>query len=176
MSGQENVQVVQPKSLTIYDQVEINNINDYMTANIFACLCCCWPIGIAAIMKSNEGVLIPNYLEENGNPSHHVIMAQVGKENNNNNTKCRHAVLGKCEESFHHYHRRAGSRIFRRGSVDPFGGFWPPTWALFSDNVCKNERIGSCRGACAGHAPPRSAYASLLVPLRLLSLLLRGLY
>ena len=36
-------------------------------------------------------------------------------------------------------------------------GFWPPTWALFSENVCENERIGSCRGACTG-TPPRSAY------------------
>ena len=51
-------------------------------------------------------------------------------------------------------HSRAGSRIFCRGGVDPFGGgVWPPTWALFSENVCENERIGSCRGACAGHAP-----------------------
>ena len=34
------------------------------------------------------------------------------------------------------------------------GGFWPPTWALFSENLCKNERIGSCRGgACAGTPP-----------------------
>ena len=37
------------------------------------------------------------------------------------------------------------------------GGRGPPTWALFGENVCKNERIGSNRGACAGHAPPRSA-------------------
>ena len=33
------------------------------------------------------------------------------------------------------------------------GGCGPPTWALFGENVCKNERIGSHRGACAGHAP-----------------------
>ena len=26
-------------------------------------------------------------------------------------------------------------------------------WALFGKNVCKNERIGSCWGACAGGAP-----------------------
>ena len=25
------------------------------------------------------------------------------------------------------------------------GGVWPPTWALFSENVCENKRIGSCR-------------------------------
>ena len=31
---------------------------------------------------------------------------------------------------------------------------------LFSENVCENERIGSRRRACAGHAPhPRSANA-----------------
>ena len=32
--------------------------------------------------------------------------------------------------------------------MDPIwgGGVWPPTWALFSENVCENERIGSCRG------------------------------
>ena len=36
---------------------------------------------------------------------------------------------------------------FPVGDVDPFqGGFWPPTWAHFSENVCENERIGSCRG------------------------------
>ena len=33
------------------------------------------------------------------------------------------------------------------------GGHGPPTWALFGENVCENERIGSHRGACAGRAP-----------------------
>ena len=33
------------------------------------------------------------------------------------------------------------------------GGRGSPTWALFGENVCKNERIGSHRGACARHAP-----------------------
>ena len=43
---------------------------------------------------------------------------------------------------------------FSIGGCGPIlGGFWPPTWALFSENVCKNERIGSCRGACAGTPP-----------------------
>ena len=40
------------------------------------------------------------------------------------------------------------------------GGRGPPTWALFGENVCKNERIGSHGGG--GHAlgtPPRSANA-----------------
>ena len=33
------------------------------------------------------------------------------------------------------------------------GGRGPPTWAPFSENVCKNERIGSHRG-CALGTPP----------------------
>ena len=51
------------------------------------------------------------------------------------------------------------SRISHRGGVDLCGGgCGPPMWALFGENVCENERIGSHRGgACAGHAPPRSA-------------------
>ena len=67
--------------------------------------------------------------------------------------------LGGCfSKEFRGYMYRAGSRIFRRGRVDPFwGGFWPPTWALFSENVCENERIGSCRGE-SPVTPPRSAY------------------
>ena len=49
---------------------------------------------------------------------------------------------------------------FSVGGCGPIlGGFWPPTWALFSENVCENERIGSCRGGMCWHAPPRSAYA-----------------
>ena len=44
------------------------------------------------------------------------------------------------------------------------GGRGPPTWTLFSENVCENKRIGSHRGggACAGHAPPRSANVGVL--------------
>ena len=42
---------------------------------------------------------------------------------------------------------------FPVGGVHPLGGHGPPTWALFGENVCKNERIGSHGGACAGHAP-----------------------
>ena len=38
--------------------------------------------------------------------------------------------------------------------MDPLGGRGPPTQVLFSENVCKNERIGSCRGV---YVPPRSA-------------------
>ena len=43
------------------------------------------------------------------------------------------------------------------GGVHPLGGRGPPTWALFSENVCKNERIGSHRGWHAPGMPPRSA-------------------
>ena len=37
---------------------------------------------------------------------------------------------------------------FLVGGVDPLEGRGPPTWVLFGENVCENERIG-----CAGHAP-----------------------
>ena len=33
------------------------------------------------------------------------------------------------------------------------GGCGPPTWALFGENVCKNERIGSHRGRAPGTPP-----------------------
>ena len=42
---------------------------------------------------------------------------------------------------------------FPLGGVHPLGGRGPPTWALFSENVCENERIGSHRGTCTRHAP-----------------------
>ena len=50
------------------------------------------------------------------------------------------------------------------GGVHPLGGHGPPTWALFGENVCENETIGSHRGgACAGHAPldPPMLYISI---------------
>ena len=50
-----------------------------------------------------------------------------------------------------------------RGGRAPIGGCGPLTWALFGENVCENERIGSHRGACAGHVPPRSANAYICV-------------
>ena len=36
----------------------------------------------------------------------------------------------------------------------PVRGRGPLTWAIFGENGCENERIGSHRGdgACAGHA------------------------
>ena len=48
-----------------------------------------------------------------------------------------------------------GSRISRRGGggEHPLGGHGLRTLALFGENVCENERIGSHRGACA---PPMS--------------------
>ena len=50
------------------------------------------------------------------------------------------------------------------GGVDPLGGRGPLTWVLFGKNVCENERIWSRRGggACARHAPTRSANAAVL--------------
>ena len=49
------------------------------------------------------------------------------------------------------------------GSVHPLGGGRGPLmWALFSENVCKNERIGSHRGWRAPGTPPRSANAYCL--------------
>ena len=67
------------------------------------------------------------------------------------NTKCStmaHKVFPKRS------HFSGGSRISHRGGMHPLGGRGPLTWALFSENVCENERIGSHRGACARHAPP----------------------
>ena len=45
----------------------------------------------------------------------------------------------------------AGSRIFGRRGRGPFffgggGGHEPLTWALFGENVCRNEGIWSCGG------------------------------
>ena len=34
--------------------MKVSHISDYMIPNILACLLCCWCIGIAAIVKSNE--------------------------------------------------------------------------------------------------------------------------
>ena len=43
------------------------------------------------------------------------------------------------------------------GGMHPLGGCGPPMWALFSKNVCKNERIGSHKGGMCQACPPRSA-------------------
>ena len=50
---------------------------------------------------------------------------------------------------------------FPVGGVYPLGGCGPPTQALFTRNVCKNEKIGSHRGVCTGHAP-RSANGNVI--------------
>ena len=43
---------------------------------------------------------------------------------------------------------------FPVGGCRAIGGRRPPTWALFGENVCENERIGShWGGACASGAP-----------------------
>ena len=54
MKGQEGMQVVQPNTVVVYAQDEVDQVNDYMIANIVACLLCCWCIGCCAIFKSNE--------------------------------------------------------------------------------------------------------------------------
>ena len=48
---------------------------------------------------------------------------------------------------------------FPWGGQDPFGGRGPPTWALFGENVCENERIGSRRGRAPENFVCRSAIA-----------------
>ena len=40
------------------------------------------------------------------------------------------------------------------GGVHPLGGCGPPTSALFVENVCENERIGSHRGGMHQACPP----------------------
>ena len=39
------------------------------------------------------------------------------------------------------------------GGADLLGGCQPPTRTLFGENVCENERNGSCWGGGAGGAP-----------------------
>ena len=38
--------------------VTIPYVNDHMGLSIFSCLCCCWIIGIFAIIKSSEVNLV----------------------------------------------------------------------------------------------------------------------
>ena len=40
------------------------------------------------------------------------------------------------------------------GGAEPLGGRQPATWALFSKNVCENEKIGSCWGGGARRRHP----------------------
>ena len=46
-----------------------------------------------------------------------------------------------------------GSRISHRGHVDPLGSVDLQRRCFSGENVCKNKRIGSHRGACTRHAP-----------------------
>ena len=50
---------------------------------------------------------------------------------------------------------------FPLGGHRAIGGHQPPMWVLFSENICKNERIGSCwgGGGVRWRHPPRSANA-----------------
>ena len=43
---------------------------------------------------------------------------------------------------------------FPVGGRGPIRGHGPPIRALFGENVCENERVGSCRGRAPG-TPPR---------------------
>ena len=55
---------------------------------------------------------------------------------------------------FHNGHIPGPDPGFSVGGRGPIlGGFWLPTWALFSENVCENERIGSCRGRVLARHP-----------------------
>ena len=45
------------------------------------------------------------------------------------------------------------------GGRAPVRGVWTQMWALFGENVCKNERIGSHGGGVRRARPPRSANA-----------------
>ena len=50
-----------------------------------------------------------------------------------------------------------GSRISRMGGVDLVGGRGLPRQLRFENFACQKERISTLRGACAAHAPSRSA-------------------
>ena len=73
--------------------------------------------------------------------------------------------VGVCYHGSHHVARKCMVRCpiavadpgfpVGGGGVHPLGGVCgPPTWALFGENVCKNERIGSHRGRAPGTPPP----------------------
>ena len=55
---------------------------------------------------------------------------------------------------------RAGSRIFPRGGRGPIlGGFGLQRGHFSVKMYTKTKELGPVGGACAGYAPPRSAYA-----------------
>ena len=51
------------------------------------------------------------------------------------------------------YQWRIQDFLWGGGGWTRWGGHGPPTQVLYVENVCKNERIGSRRGACVRHAP-----------------------
>ncbi|CAB4010159.1 proline-rich transmembrane 1-like [Paramuricea clavata] len=53
-STNTNTTVVVTQQPTIATAVVIPYVNDYMGLSIFSCLCCCWCIGLFAIIKSSE--------------------------------------------------------------------------------------------------------------------------
>ena len=57
-------------------------------------------------------------------------------------------------------HHTVADPGFPYGGVHPLGGAWTSNTALFSENICKNERIRSHRGRRAPGTPPRSANAT----------------
>ena len=59
--------------------------------------------------------------------------------------------------SLNHWDITVADPGFPVGGRAPVGGRGPPTWALFSENVCKNERIGFHGGGHVPGTPPRSA-------------------
>ena len=66
--------------------------------------------------------------------------------------------LNTCITNISHEHYICQWQIqdFPCGGRAPTGGCGPPTWVLFGENACENERIGSNRGRVPG-TPPRSA-------------------
>ena len=49
-----------------------------------------------------------------------------------------------------------GSRISHWGGHRPIGGHQPPMHTLFGENICENERNGSCWGGMHRQHPPGS--------------------
>ena len=47
--------------------------------------------------------------------------------------------------------------------MHPLGGRGPPKWALFGENVCENEIIGSHRGRVLGTPPPDPPMLSVAI-------------
>ena len=52
------------------------------------------------------------------------------------------------------------------GGAKPLGGRRPLTWVLFGENICENERIGSCWGGARRRRPPGSGDAFIIKKVR----------